>query len=264
MIVFACCHYSPDKETIKAVFELIGGVTSEQVQRVLEFTEASSKTNCLMVCYNLLAKNDWNITKLTAVKHAHLLTKADDAIEFLIELGREHKVDMKRLLSATEICGQTLFQMSGRRSKRISTLLVRMGIKVNSITEAFHTPSFQVSKLLFDTGFDRVIRSEKVLVQILKARAHFLFSSPLSVITCSKMVLTHSLFALMNRLRLPRGKYLQNNFICQNQYTTQSFLTHVIVCSPHARTRFPNHGTTQMEFSVTSLRELLVVVENQQ
>ena len=74
-----------------------------------------------------------------------LMSGAEESVEYLIELGDKHGVDMKTVLDETTKCGETMFHKATWLSEKLSKHLLQRGVKTNTVNSSFMTPIFRVS-----------------------------------------------------------------------------------------------------------------------
>ena len=117
------------------------GETINEMITILEFQDENGH-NCLMACYNMLYEyvgkgNDLNQTPMKK--------PTEETIEFLIEMGRDNRVDMARVINNVPKDGATLFNASTDLSEKVFLLLISMQVKVSEITYLFAVVDFKVN-----------------------------------------------------------------------------------------------------------------------
>lgn len=151
-IVFECCALAPMKEIIEEVIANAFSMTEYDEpsgKMIAEILECKNENgiNCLMNCFELLIHyaNTGNDPKETAMKKA-----VEETIQFLLEIGRDNGVEMTRVINHTTEDGQTLIQQSTGLSLKVSSILMAMNVRTNTIDGTFQTVNFKVKRILYD------------------------------------------------------------------------------------------------------------------
>ena len=66
-------------------------------------------------------------------------------VEYLIQLGDQHKLNLAQILNHKAKNGTTLFYMASSYSEKVAKILIQRNIRVNTVDQKFMTPEFKVS-----------------------------------------------------------------------------------------------------------------------
>ena len=73
-----------------------------------------------------------------------MLRDIEESVEYLIDLAKKFKLDLKKILDHTTKSGEALFGAASVYSGKITKRLIEEKVKVNSINDMFMTPFFMV------------------------------------------------------------------------------------------------------------------------
>ena len=152
-LVYTCCQYCPNREAIRSLIGLGHQRESEVVSRVFEF-EQQDGSNCLIALFNVAnffvnMRDTAPKSVLQTYKHRWDQTPAfladiEESIVFLIRLARSANLDLDKILNHPTATGETLFHSAALYSQKIAKYLLKENVQINSITDKFVTPTFQV------------------------------------------------------------------------------------------------------------------------
>ena len=142
-IVFSCCRYCPKKDALQKLIELgkESETANETAKSVLEFENHQGFT-CMQSLFhlaNISAKVDKNL--------GSMLSDVEESCEYLIDLAKFHNLDSTKYLNHTSKNGWTLFFQASKYSESITKRLLEENVHVNSVSDFFQTPEFEVSFL---------------------------------------------------------------------------------------------------------------------
>ena len=77
-----------------------------------------------------------------------LFSEIELTVEYLIQLGDQHKLNMNEILNHKSKNGSTLFFIAASFSEKLARMLMQRNVKVNIVDQKFMIPHFRVSKRL--------------------------------------------------------------------------------------------------------------------
>ena len=150
-IVFNCCLYYPTTESIMKLITLCQMRTDIDdktiIEQVLNFEDEQEYT-CLMAIFQM-AVNHRNQSNQTNYNALYWIHKMEKCIQYLIDFARAQSLNLAKFLNKRTKTGTTLFFYASMFSEKISCLLLRENVNVNSVDHKFVTPFFKVSLKLF-------------------------------------------------------------------------------------------------------------------
>ena len=142
-LVFSCCKWFPKKDAIQSLIQLRDESDTEEkvVKSVIEFQDHEG-LNCLIGLFQMAS---WYRNRTEEYPSGPMLREIDESCLYLIQLSKDFKLDLSKVLNRTAKNGNTLLSEASVFSENVTEyLLAEKDIRVNSIDDTFITPFFRV------------------------------------------------------------------------------------------------------------------------
>ena len=101
--------------------------------------------NCLISVFDLMTQYFIRNNKNRPSASTGLFTEIEATVEYLIQLGDKHNLNMTQILNHKIKKGLTLFYKAAFYSEKVAKILIQRNVKVNTVDDTFLTPNFKVS-----------------------------------------------------------------------------------------------------------------------
>ena len=111
------------------------------VESVFDY-EDQQGGSCMIALFDMA--NWYRIENNDNYPSGRMLLDIEDSVAYLIDLAKKFDLDLNNILNRTTKDGETLFSQASTFSEKITKLLIKEKVKVNSINDKFMTPFFRV------------------------------------------------------------------------------------------------------------------------